>query len=128
MYDELGFEASLRKDGDVYSRAFVRLDEVFESIRLIKISLEILPNKSIEKIKRVDVPKGESTIRIEAARGELFYYLRSEGKNRISRIITRTPTTMNWQMLKKIMPNNHINQMPLLLNSIDPCVACSLEI
>ena len=128
LYNELKFQSCLRKKSDAYSRAFVRLDEVREAIRLIKVSLELLPNKSIEQIKKLEIPKGESTIRIEAARGELFYYLRSEGNNKISRIITRTPTTMTWQMLKEFIPNNKIDQMPLLLNSVDPCVSCSLDI
>jgi Ni,Fe-hydrogenase III large subunit len=68
---------------------------------------------------------GEAFGRVEAHRGELLYYIRSNGSNRPERVKIRTPSVVNNNALLPMMLGNTIADAPIILASIDPCMSCT---
>lgn len=124
-YSKLAFEVVLRENGDVYARTMVRLYETLESIKLIEDAMENLPLGNIVLPSKPFIPAGETMSRTEAPRGELVYYLKTDGSKKPMRMKWRVPSYMNWEALKIMMPNNKIEDVALIFNSIDPCVSCT---
>lgn len=124
-YGALDFTVVLKQEGDVLSRALVRLYEILESMNLLHQSLDALPCGEIALHVKTVLPEGEATSRTEAPRGELVYYLKSNGTRKPERMKWRVPTYMNWEALKVMMPNNAIEDVALIFNSIDPCISCT---
>ncbi|MFB1007545.1 MAG: carbon monoxide-induced hydrogenase, partial [Sulfurospirillum sp.] len=124
-YDKLSFDVVLQKDGDVLSRAKVRLYEILESMKLLHQALDALPEGDVVLPTRSLIPEGEAISRSEAPRGELVYYLKTNGSQKPERMKWRVPTYMNWEALKVMMPNNSIDDVALIFNSIDPCISCT---
>lgn len=124
-YDKLDFDVVLQKDGDVLSRAKVRLYEILESMKLLHQALDALPQGDVSLHVKTLLPEGEATSRSEAPRGELVYYLKSNGTQKPERMKWRVPTYMNWEALKVMMPHNNIEDVALIFNSIDPCISCT---
>ena len=124
-YDKLSFDVVLQKDGDVLSRAKVRLYEILESMKLLHQALNALPKGDVVLPTRTLIPEGEAISRTEAPRGELVYYLKTNGSKKPERMKWRVPTYMNWEALKVMMPNNSIDDVALIFNSIDPCISCT---
>lgn len=121
-YNELNFEIITDKGCDVYSRVIVRILEALESINIINQSL----NKITEpppKWKESWIKRGEGYARIEAPRGELFYYL-SIKKNALLRAKIKTPTFNNFPVLFKVLEGEKLSNIPLIIASIDPCIGC----
>ncbi|MBS7640341.1 MAG: nickel-dependent hydrogenase large subunit [Candidatus Bathyarchaeia archaeon] len=131
-YDELkgDFSVITRKDGDVYARTEVRIFEVFESINIIKAILDRLPNGSIrpeENVFRImkRIPEGEAVSLVEAPRGELLYFVKTDGKGGLIRLKVRTPTFSNLLSLKRMLVGCEIADIPVIVASIDPCLSCT---
>jgi Ni,Fe-hydrogenase III large subunit len=78
-YGEIPFKEIIYTEGDAWARMNVRMDEVGESIKIIEYALDHLPTGPIKVTVPRLVPAGESTAAIEAPRGELFYYVKSNG-------------------------------------------------
>lgn len=125
VYDALSFKVITRSEGDVYARAMVRLYEIFESMSLLEQAFDALPKGEIALHVKSVVPKGEATSRSEAPRGELMYYLKSNGTQKPERMKWRVPSYMNWEALKVMLKGNAIEDVALIFNSIDPCISCS---
>ena len=124
IYPELDF-AVITEDGcDVHARAMVRLREARESIGIVKQIIRDLPGG--ERIRMLPkIPAGEAVARSEAPRGELFYYLRTDGTDIPVRLKWRVPSYMNWDALGIMMKDCSIADVSLIVNSIDPCVSCT---
>ncbi len=112
-------------DGDVWARMNVRMDEVEESIKIIEYALDHMPSGPI----RVDVPRsipvGEAVLSLEAPRGELFYYVRSNGTDMPDRVKIRTPTFANIPSFLKTAIGESIADVPSNFVSLDPCFSCT---
>jgi len=111
--------------GDLKARFVVRLKELFESYRLIRDLLDNLPDG--ELVVRVPrrIPEGETISRVEAPRGELFYYLASKGSDKPERIKVRTPTLPNWSTVLSLVVGHKLADVPMMLVGIDPCFSCN---
>jgi Ni,Fe-hydrogenase III large subunit len=72
-----------------------------------------------------EIPAGEAVAKSEAPRGELIYYLRTDGSDKPARLKWRVPSYMNWSALEPMMKGNKIADIPIIVNSIDPCVSCT---
>ncbi len=125
MYDRLDFAIQTRPDGDVWSRAMVRLDEVRMALSLIRQCLARLPDGPIAISGTPDIPAGEAIAKTEAPRGELIYYLRTNGTDMPERMKWRVPSYPNWDALHVMMQDNTVADVALIVNSIDPCVSCT---
>lgn len=124
-YAQLDFDVVLQTGGDVYARALVRLYEVLESMKMLTQAMNQLPSGDVALPSHTSIPEGVALSRSEAPRGELVYYLKTNGNKTPQRMKWRVPTYMNWEALKVMMPNNSIEDVALIFNSIDPCVSCS---
>jgi ech hydrogenase subunit E len=121
-YGELGCNVVVESAGDVRARVVVRALEMLESIRLIEKALQTLPGGPIRAASRYPlIPVGEATARIEAPRGEAFYYLASDGSDIPRRVKIRTPTFMNMPSVQAMSVGQQLADMPLIQASIDPC-------
>ncbi len=114
------------RDGcDVLSRAMARFDDVIEAIRIIKDVVSDMPEGKTYLEKRPHIPKGESVVRTEAPRGELIYYLKTDGTQKPVRMRWKVPTYTNWEALKVMILGDKVENVTMILNSIDPCISCT---
>lgn len=124
-YDELDFLVVREREGDILAKAMVRLREVVESIHIIRQAVDSLPPGPIVAKFDANLPAGEGFGRIEAPRGELFYYIRSEGGNIPSRVRVRTPTIANISFIPVMLRGETLAEVPIVVASIDQCFACA---
>lgn len=94
-YPNIKFEVPVRNEGDCYARAMVGYQEMRESLKIIRQAVEQMPEGPV-KLKQhpitIRVPKGEAIGRAEAARGELIYYIVSDGTDKPYRLRMITPS------------------------------------
>lgn len=129
-YDETPFNVITYDGCDVLARILVRIDEIFESINIIKYCLKHIPNGPIRVRLPRAPPVGESISRIEAPRGELIHYVNSNGTEKPYRYKVRSPTLGNILAVCKMLTSEkdyivHIADIPIVLASIDPCFSCT---
>jgi formate hydrogenlyase subunit 5 len=124
-YGEIPFKIITRNDGDTWARMNVRMEEVEESINIIEYALDNLPTGPFRvRVPRV-VPAGEAVNRVEAPRGELFYYIKSNGTAYPDRVKVRTPTFANIPAFLKTAIGSNIADVPANFVSLDPCFSCT---
>ncbi len=124
-YKEFPVKMVIDQTGDLEARFVVRLKELYESYRLIKEILEkIQPGEIATRIKR-KIPEGEVISRVEAPRGELFYFIKSNGTEMPDRVKVRTPSLCNWGTITDVAVGHKLADMPMLLAGIDPCFSCN---
>jgi NADH-quinone oxidoreductase subunit D len=147
-YEQYEFDVPVRSEGDAYARFLVRLDEMDESMRIIsqvrkqldtpgpimvadtkvaappKETIALSMEALIHHFKIVSegfrVPPGDLYQAVEGPRGELGYYVVSNGDNRPYRVRTRPPSLYNLQCLKQIAVGNLIADMVVMIGSLDP--------
>lgn len=123
-YSEVDWNIVTRPEGDVLARVIVRLGEIFQSIRIAEQALRDLPKGEIALEEVQEFPTREAFDRVEAHRGELVYYIRSNGTNIPERVKIRTPSFMNNSALPSMLVDESIADVPLIVASVDPCWAC----
>jgi len=122
IYDRFEFEVAARYHGDVYDRYLIRIDEIRQSIRIIKQALRDLPEGDIIAGKpqyQVRVPAGEAYGRVEGPKGELGFYIVSDGKPTPWRYHVRAPSFINLTALSKMCEGNKVADAIIILGSID---------
>jgi len=125
-YAELGFQTVTAEEGDVRARLVVRALEMLESVRLIEQALRTLPDGPLRAEPGLPaIPPGEATARAEAPRGELFYYLASDGSDTPTRLKIRTPSYLNIPSIRAMAVGNQLADLPLIQASVDPCCSCT---
>lgn len=124
-YDRLPLIVHSATDGDVWSRAMVRLEEILTSINLLRACLRDLPSGPVNINDRPDIPPGQAVTRSEAPRGEVIYYLRTNDTPQPERVKWRVPTFMNWDGLRFMLQDAKIADIAMIVNSIDPCLSCT---
>jgi len=123
-YEEIDFEVITEGEGDVLARTRVRARETLESIRIIEQALENLPEGEIS-VKPRELLEKEEIGRAEAPRGELIYYIRSNGTNIPERVKVRAPSFANDFALTEMLRGDIVQNARLIIESIDPCFACT---
>jgi len=124
-YDEVEWEPVTAKKGDVQAKAVVRLGEVKMSASIIKQCVSKMPAGDIRVKVAPNVSVNEAVARIEAPRGELFYYAQSNGSDKPERVRIRTPTYSNILTLKPTLIGQQLADLPIVVAAIDPCFACT---
>jgi hypothetical protein len=125
VYDLLEFEVPVERTGDVLARIVVRALEMVQSCRLIEQALRQMPIGPIRGPAFVEVPPGEAVVRTEAPRGEVFYYIASDGSDVPLRVKVRTPSFVNMPTVRLMVQGATLADVPLIQASIDPCYACT---
>jgi len=111
--------------GDLEARFIVRIEELFESYRLIRELLDKLPSGELSVKMPRRIPEGEVISRVEAPRGELFYFMKSNGSDKPERVKVRTPSLCNWASVLVTAVGHNLADMPMILAGIDPCFSCN---
>lgn len=145
-YEEYDFDVPVETAGDVYARYLVRLEEIRQSRRILQQAMAKLPGGPInapiaqvvppEKervvgdieslinqfhimIEGFKVPAGEVYFAIESPRGELGYYICSDGSEKPYRIKVRTPSFANLQALPALVKGRLVADIVAAIGSID---------
>ena len=125
-YSELAFDVPVRSTGDALGRFEVRMEEITQSVRLVRQILDGLPSgpifarKPIKNPKAARVTAGEAYAACESPRGELGYYLVSDGKALPWRLKIRAPSFANLQVIPHIVPGHLVADVVAILGSLDP--------
>jgi ech hydrogenase subunit E len=123
-FNEIDFEPVVETDGDCYARCKVRFREILQSIDLIRQAVAKLPDGELA-VKVKGRPEGEIISRVEQPRGEVFYYIKANGKKNLERLRVRTPTFANVPALLAMLPGMWLSDVPVIVLSIDPCISCT---
>jgi NADH-quinone oxidoreductase subunit D len=121
-YSEFDFDVPLGTHGDTYDRYLIRMDEFRESIRIIRQAVEGLPEGPVMgKVPRLlKPPAGETYHAIESPKGELGYFLVSDGKSTNPyRFRVRPPSFCNLQGLKRLVTGHLVADVVALIGTID---------
>lgn len=126
IYDRFDFnvcvgDGQMGTVGDSWDRYWVRVLEMYESIKIIRQAAEQLPAGDAKATvpKLVKVPKSEYYIRTETPRGELGYYLISEGGRNPVRVKARSPAFVNLSVLPAIAPGTMVADLVAIIGSLD---------
>lgn len=124
-YPEFPVEMVVAEEGDLHARFVVRILETMESIRVLRRIFDHMPES--ELVTRVPrrIPAGETISRVEAPRGELFYFIASNGGEKPERVKVRTPSLCNWGTVITLAVGHKLADMPMILSGIDPCFSCN---
>ena len=121
IYDRFDFEIPTGTVGDCYDRYRVRIEEMRQSLRIIEQAVEQIPSGPVktELPLLIRPPAGEAYGRIEAPKGELGFYLVSDGSIAPYRCHVRAPSLMNLTALREMMLGWKIQDAILIFGSID---------
>ena len=145
--DEYEFDVPVGSKGDVYDRYRVRVDEIHESIKIVRQAMDRMPkgdyriddrkitppprariDESMEALihhfkiftEGFKVPSGETYFAIESPRGELGCYLVADGEAKPYRMHTRAPSFTNLQALPIMMADSLVADTVATIASLDP--------
>jgi NADH-quinone oxidoreductase subunit D/NADH-quinone oxidoreductase subunit C/D len=122
IYDRFDFDVAVRYHGDIYDRYLIRLDEIRQSIHILEQVIRDMPEGPIQEGKpqyQVRVPAGEAYGRVEGPKGELGFYVVSNGKPNPWRYHVRAPSFINLTALDVMCKNYKIADVVSVLGSID---------
>ncbi|MER3544428.1 MAG: NADH-quinone oxidoreductase subunit NuoD [Chloroflexota bacterium] len=123
IYDRFDFDVAVRYNGDVYDRYLIRVDEMRQSVRILQQVLDQMP-KSGEIMAgkpqyQVRVPPGEAYGRVENPKGELGFYVVSNGKPNPWRYHIRAPSFINLTAMGEMCKGHKVADVVVILGSID---------
>lgn len=146
-YENYRFDIPTCSEGDAYARYIVRMEEMKQSLSIIEQALDklmpgpiIVDNRKVALPPRSELPRsmeavihqfklvcegikpptGEVYCAVESARGEIGYYLVSDGGPRPYRLRVRSPSFPHVQILKRILPGLTISDVVVVIASLDP--------
>lgn len=121
IYDKLDFEIPVGNNGDCYDRYSVRIEEMRQSLRIIEQTIKNLPDGEIKtKVPKKILPeKGEVYFSSENPRGELGFYIVSDGSEKPYRLKIRAPSFINLQVLPKLVKGYKIADVVAILGTLD---------
>jgi ech hydrogenase subunit E len=123
-WKEIGFKMITDTGGDVHARNMVRLHELFISIQMIENILAGLPESELVTETKA-FPDGEAVVRLEAPRGELFYYAKGNKTQVLERLKIKAPTFSNVPAMVEAFTGNEYGTVPAIIASYDPCLSCT---
>ncbi len=120
-YENYDFEIPTCKNGDTFDRYVVRMAEMRQSVRIVLQALErIEPGPIMAKVPKViKPPVGEAYVSIEAPKGELGYFVVSDGSVQPYRVRVRPPSFINLQALDKMCRGSLIADVVAIIGTID---------
>jgi len=126
IYDRFDFDVVVGEGthgtlGDCWDRYYVRILEMYESIKIIRQAIADIPNGDVHEAipKKVKPPKGDIYTRYESARGELGFYIKSNGKNIPERVKMRSPAFASLSALNEMAEGWMMSDVITILGSLD---------
>ncbi len=120
-YKNFDFEIPVGQNGDTYDRYLVRMAEMRQSLRIIQQAVDALPEGPImAKVPKVmKPPVGEVYHSIEAPKGELGYFIVSDGSTQPYRLRVRPPSFVNLQALDKMCRGQLVADVIAVIGTLD---------
>jgi NADH-quinone oxidoreductase subunit D len=123
IYERFAFRVPLGEHGDVYDRYMIRLLEMRESVKILEQAMAQIPAGPIvdpkTKIRGFRPKAGEAYGRIEAPKGELGFYLISDGSPNPYRYRVRPPSLINLTVLEDLCLGQNVADVVIILGSVD---------
>ncbi len=126
IYDKFDFnvpvgEGLMGTVGDCWDRYYVRVLELKESTKILRQALDSIPEGNVHEVvpKKIRPKVGEVYSRYESARGDVGFYIRSDGKNIPTRVKMRSPAYCNLSVLNEISSGWMISDVITILGSLD---------
>lgn len=124
-YEEIPFNVVSYDDCDTWARLMVRADEVLESLDILEYAFSHIPSGRLRVRVQRKIPEGEAVSRVEAPRGELIHYVKSDGTAYPYRVKVRAPTLANLMAFPDTIRGSYIADIPSVMGSLDPCFSCT---
>ena len=120
-YDKVEFEIPTGQNGDTYDRYVVRIKEMHQSVRIIRQCVErIAPGPIMGKVgKVIKPPAAEVYHSIEAPKGELGYFVVSDGSTHPYRVRVRPPSFVNLQALDTMIRGHLVADVVAVIGTLD---------
>ncbi|MFB3095890.1 MAG: NADH-quinone oxidoreductase subunit D [Candidatus Acidiferrales bacterium] len=120
-YDQFEFDIPVGENGDTYDRYLVRMQEMRQSHRIVLQAIDSIPSGPIAaRIGKVlKPPPGEVYHSIEAPKGELGYYIVSDGSTQPYRLRIRPPSFVNLQVLDQMIRGLLIADVVAVIGTLD---------
>ena len=123
IYDRFKFRVPLGDHGDIYDRYMIRMLEMRESVGILEQALKEIPGGPVmdpkAKIRNFRPKPGEAYGRIEAPKGELGFYLISDGGPNPYRYRVRPPSLINLTILEDMCLGQNVADVVLIFGSVD---------
>ena len=126
IYEKFDFDVIVGKGkhgtvGDCWDRYYCRVEEIHESIKIIRQAIDSIPEGDVYEAmpKKVRPPKGDVYTRYESARGELGYYIKSDGKNIPNRVKMRSPAFCSLSIINEASEGWMLSDVITILGSLD---------
>ena len=121
IYDRFDWEVPVRYNGDCFDRYMIRVAELRQSTRILEQALDSIPEGDIRaKLPKVlKPPKGEAYARIEGPKGEIGFYLISDGTTNPYRYNVRAPSFVNLTCLGQVAVGHKLADAVVILGSFD---------
>ena len=120
-YDKFDFDVAVGENGDCFDRYYVRHEEVRQAARIVNQAIDDIPTGPLQaKVPRViKVPKGETYVRAENPKGEMGYYVVSDGGRIPYRLKIRSASFSNLSILPWALKGLLVPDIIALLGSLD---------
>jgi len=119
IYDKLDFETLILDEGDVYARVKVKLNDIKNSFKIIKICTNYISQIDKPKLKvRYEIKDGEEFGYAESNRGNIVHFVKIENK-KVVRFKPRDASFMNWQSIQFAVLGNVMGDFPLINKSLN---------
>jgi NADH-quinone oxidoreductase subunit D len=122
IYDRFDFEIPIGLDGDCWDRHWVRVQEMYESLKIVEQALKQIPSGEVVSSlgrRLIRPPAGEVYVRAENPRGEIGVHLVSNGTDRPYRLKVRPPSFCNLSAIKRLLTDSWIADSVVILGSLD---------
>lgn len=148
LYEEFEFDVPIGRNGDVYDRYIIRLQEMRESVRIVRQALDALPDEGLFRVDNhkiapppkeeiylsmealihhfklwtegLRVPAGEYYAAVESPRGEMGFYVVSDGSAKPCRVHMRAPSFANLQAIDHMAQGGQMADLIAIIASNDP--------
>ena len=122
IYPEMDFEVVTHKDCDCYARYRVRMDEMWESCRIIRQALQKMPKGRWRIVAPRNAPAGTGLGRVEDPRGEAVMYVVGDGTDRPYRLKIRSPIFVTVSAAPKILVGYKLADVVAIMGGLDMCI------
>lgn len=126
IYDKFDFDIPVGKGkygtvGDCWDRYYVRVDEMEQSLNIIEQAIDNIPEGDVQEAipKRIKAPKGTVYGRVENPKGELGYFIVSDGGQQPARVKVRPPSFCNLAVIGEMSKGHLIADLIAILGSLD---------
>jgi len=122
VYPEIDFQACTHPDCDCYARYRVRMDEMYESCKIIRQAIQKMPKGKWRIVAPRNAPAGTGLGRVEDPRGEGMMYIVGDGTDKPYRVKIRSPIFVTVSAAKKMLVGYKVADVVAIMGGLDMCI------